>query len=157
MLLCTGDMGFGARKTFDLEVWLPGQSAYREIQLDLCCGDFQARRMNARYRPEGEKGTRLRPHAQRLGPGRGPHAGGGAGELSAGRWHRSTCPPVLQPYMGGLTLLVPASLMRILLTNDDGINAPGLYVLEKIAAQLSDDIWVAPRRKNNRARATRSP
>src|SRR3546814_20865436 len=59
MLLCTGDMGFGARKTFDLEVWLPSQEKYREISSISNCGDFQARRMNARYRPEGEKNTRF--------------------------------------------------------------------------------------------------
>ena len=59
MLLCAGDMGFGARKTYDLEVWLPGQNAYREISSVSNTGDFQARRMNARYRPEGEKGTRF--------------------------------------------------------------------------------------------------
>lgn len=59
MLLCAGDMGFTARKTFDLEVWLPGQDAYREISSISNCGDFQARRMDARYRPEGEKGTRF--------------------------------------------------------------------------------------------------
>ncbi len=52
--LCTGDMGFGARKTHDLEVWLPGQNAYREISSCSVCGDFQARRMNARFRPEPE-------------------------------------------------------------------------------------------------------
>jgi seryl-tRNA synthetase len=55
MLLCAGDMGFGARKTYDLEVWLPGQGAYREISSISWCGDFQARRMNARYRTEGGK------------------------------------------------------------------------------------------------------
>ena len=50
MLLCTGDMGFAAQKTYDIEVWLPGQNAYREISLCSVCGDFQARRMGARYR-----------------------------------------------------------------------------------------------------------
>jgi len=55
MTLCTGDMGFGARKTYDLEVWLPGQDSYREISSVSVCGDFQARRMDARYRPAGEK------------------------------------------------------------------------------------------------------
>ncbi|MEL6238100.1 MAG: serine--tRNA ligase [Pseudomonadota bacterium] len=55
MLLCTGDMGFGARKTYDLEVWLPGQNAYREISSCSNTGDFQARRMNTRYRVAGEK------------------------------------------------------------------------------------------------------
>jgi seryl-tRNA synthetase len=53
VVLCTGDMGFGARKTHDLEVWLPGQNSYREISSVSVCGDFQARRMNARYRPAG--------------------------------------------------------------------------------------------------------
>ena len=57
MLLCTGDMGFGARKTYDLEVWLPGQNAYREISSCSNTGDFQARRMNTRYRVAGEKKT----------------------------------------------------------------------------------------------------
>ncbi len=50
MMLCTGDMGFAAQKTYDIEVWLPGQNAYREISSCSVCGDFQARRMNARYR-----------------------------------------------------------------------------------------------------------
>ena len=57
--LCTGDMGFAARRTFDIEVWLPGQGAYREISSCSTCGDFQARRMNARARRKGEKGTRF--------------------------------------------------------------------------------------------------
>jgi seryl-tRNA synthetase len=57
MLLCTGDMGFAARKTYDIEVWLPGQNTYREISSCSVCGDFQARRMNARYRSKGGKGT----------------------------------------------------------------------------------------------------
>ncbi|MEM9738349.1 MAG: serine--tRNA ligase [Pseudomonadota bacterium] len=55
MLLCTGDMGFGARKTYDLEVWLPAQEKYREISSCSYCGDFQARRMNARWRPEASE------------------------------------------------------------------------------------------------------
>ncbi|MBF9051281.1 serine--tRNA ligase [Roseobacter sp. HKCCD9010] len=53
VILCTGDMGFGARRTHDIEVWLPGQNTYREISSCSTCGDFQARRMNARFRPEG--------------------------------------------------------------------------------------------------------
>ncbi len=57
--LCTGDMGFAARKTYDIEVWLPGQGTYREISSCSNCGDFQARRMGARFRPEGAKGTRF--------------------------------------------------------------------------------------------------
>jgi seryl-tRNA synthetase len=59
MLLCTGDMGFAATKTYDLEVWLPGQGKYREISSISNCGDFQARRMNARTRPKTEKQTRF--------------------------------------------------------------------------------------------------
>ena len=59
MLLCTGDMGFASRKTFDLEVWLPGQNTFREISSCSVCGDFQARRMEARYRPTGAKNTRF--------------------------------------------------------------------------------------------------
>ena len=53
MLLCTGDMGFASQKTYDIEVWLPGQDTYREISSCSVCGDFQARRMDARYRPKG--------------------------------------------------------------------------------------------------------
>ena len=59
MLLCTGDMGFAAQKTYDIEVWLPGQNAFREISSCSACGDFQARRMNARYRPKGGKDVRF--------------------------------------------------------------------------------------------------
>jgi seryl-tRNA synthetase len=59
VVLSTGDMGFGARKTHDIEVWLPGQNAYREISSCSNCGDFQARRMNARFRPAQGKGTRF--------------------------------------------------------------------------------------------------
>ncbi|MEX0924187.1 MAG: serine--tRNA ligase [Rhodovibrionaceae bacterium] len=59
MVLASGDTGFGARKTHDIEVWLPGQQAYREISSCSNCGDFQARRMKARYRAAGEKGTRF--------------------------------------------------------------------------------------------------
>jgi seryl-tRNA synthetase len=55
MVLSTGDMGFAARKTYDIEVWLPGQNTYREISSCSNCGDFQARRMQARYRPKGAK------------------------------------------------------------------------------------------------------
>jgi len=59
VLLCTGDMGFSSRKTYDIEVWLPSQGMYREISSCSNCGDFQARRMDARCRKAGEKGTRF--------------------------------------------------------------------------------------------------
>ena len=87
MSLCTGDMGFGAAKTYDLEVWLPGQNNYREISSISNCEAFQARRLQARFKNAQGK-NELVPHPQRLGPGRGPHAGGGAGELSARRRQR---------------------------------------------------------------------
>lgn len=61
VVLCTGDMGFGARKTYDIEVWLPGQDKFREISSCSVCGDFQARRMNARYRPAGQDGKPGKP------------------------------------------------------------------------------------------------
>ena len=67
-------MGFGARKTYDIEVWLPGQNAYREISSCSVCGDFQARRMDARYKDKDGKGNALRPHAERLGHRRRPRA-----------------------------------------------------------------------------------
>ncbi len=106
VLLCAGDMGFGARKTFDLEVWLPGQDAWREISSCSNTGDFQARRLNARYRPEGEKGTRF------------VHTLNGSG-LAVGRTLVAVIenyqqedgsvavPPVLKPYLGGLDRLEP--------------------------------------------------
>jgi len=59
MALCAGDMGFSARKTYDLEVWLPSQATFREISSCSNCGDFQARRMDARCKRAGEKGTRF--------------------------------------------------------------------------------------------------
>src|SRR3546814_9911957 len=65
VVLCTGDMGFSARKTYDIEVWLPGQSAYREISSCSDCRDFQARRMKARFRTPGEKG-RSEEHTSEL-------------------------------------------------------------------------------------------
>ena len=106
VLLCTGDMGFGAQKTYDLEVWLPGQNAYREISSCSNCGDFQARRMNTRYRPDGAKGTEF------------VHTLNGSG-LAVGRTLVAvlenyqqedgsvTVPAALLPYMGGITALVP--------------------------------------------------
>ena len=81
VLLCTGDMGFASQKTYDIEVWLPGQDRYREISSCSVCGDFQARRMNARYRPADGKAHAFRPHPQRLRRRGRPRAGGGAGEL----------------------------------------------------------------------------
>ncbi len=101
VLLCTGDMGFSARKTYDLEVWLPGQQQYREISSCSYCGDFQARRMKARFRREGEKNTEFL------------HTLNGSG-LAVGRTIVAILenyqqpdgsvlvPKALQPYMGGL-------------------------------------------------------
>jgi seryl-tRNA synthetase len=112
LLLCTGDMGFQSRKTFDLEVWLPGQNAYREISSCSVCGDFQARRMQARYRPKA-------------GPGGKPadtryvHTLNGSG-VAVGRalvavlenYQQAdgtvAVPDVLVPYMGGLTVIAKA-------------------------------------------------
>ena len=106
MLLCTGDMGFGARKTYDLEVWLPGQGAFREISSCSNTGDFQARRMNTRYRVAGEKRTEF------------VHTLNGSG-LAVGRTLVAvienyqnadgsvTVPEALRPYMGGLEVIAP--------------------------------------------------
>ena len=74
MVLSTGDMGFAARKTYDIEVWLPGQDTYREISSCSNCGDFQARRMNARYRPKDRQRSALRPYAERFRPRSRAHA-----------------------------------------------------------------------------------
>jgi seryl-tRNA synthetase len=108
MLLCAGDMGFAARKTYDLEVWLPGQDSYREISSCSNCGDFQARRMNTRFRREEVKGNEF------------VHTLNGSG-LAVGRTLVAILenyqqadgsvdiPAALLPYMGGLTKLTPAS------------------------------------------------
>jgi seryl-tRNA synthetase len=102
VVLSTGDMGFSASKTYDIEVWLPSQATYREISSCSNCGDFQARRMDARCRRSGEKGTRF------------VHTLNGSG-LAVGRTlvalmenyqderGRIAIPQVLQGYMGGLT------------------------------------------------------
>jgi seryl-tRNA synthetase len=113
MLLCAGDMGFTARKTYDLEVWLPGQGAYREISSCSNCGPFQGRRMNARYRPEtGEDNRKPAPEFV--------HTLNGSG-LAVGRTLVAVLenyqqadgsvivPPSLRPYTGGMEVLVPAA------------------------------------------------
>ncbi|WP_279012637.1 serine--tRNA ligase, partial [Zymomonas mobilis] len=104
VLLCTGDMGFSATRTYDLEVWLPGQNCYREISSISDCGAFQARRMNTRYRPEEGKGNAA------------VHTLNGSG-LAVGRTLVAilenyqeedgtvTIPEVLHPYMNGITKL----------------------------------------------------
>jgi seryl-tRNA synthetase len=104
--LCTGDMGFSATKTYDIEVWLPGQNRFREISSCSNCGDFQARRMNARYRPKDGKGTRF------------VHTLNGSG-LAVGRTLIAvmenyqnddgsiSIPDALRPYMGGTTKIGP--------------------------------------------------
>lgn len=106
--LCTGDIGFGARRTYDLEVWLPGQGKYREISSCSTCGDFQARRMKMRCRPKGEKQTRF------------VHTLNGSG-LAVGRTLIAVMenyqeadgtirvPDVLKPYMGGIEVIGEAS------------------------------------------------
>jgi len=106
MLLCTGDMGFTARKTYDLEVWLPGAGQYREISSCSNCGDFQGRRMNARFKRDGDKGTTF------------VHTLNGSG-LAVGRTLVAVLetyqqadgavavPEALKPYMGGLDRLEP--------------------------------------------------
>ncbi|NVD44987.1 serine--tRNA ligase [Qipengyuania atrilutea] len=108
MLLCTGDMGFGARKTYDLEVWLPGQGAYREISSVSNTGDFQARRMNARYRPEGAKKTEFvhTLNGSALAVGRTLVA---VLENYQNADGSVTVPEALAPYMGGVTRLDPAA------------------------------------------------
>jgi seryl-tRNA synthetase len=104
--LCTGDMGFAARKTYDIEVWLPSQDRYREISSCSNCGDFQARRMRARYRPADDKGTRF------------VHTLNGSG-LAVGRTLVAVLennqradgsvvvPAALRPYMGGMDVIGP--------------------------------------------------
>ena len=106
MKLCTGDMGFASARTYDLEVWLPGQDRYREISSCSTCTDFQARRMNARYRPEGEKATRFvhTLNGSALAIGRTVVAVLENYQQEDGS---VAVPAVLQPYLGGLDRLTP--------------------------------------------------
>lgn len=108
VVLCTGDMGFGAQKTYDIEVWMPGQNAYREISSCSVCGDFQGRRMNARYRPEGEKATRFvhTLNGSGVAVGRALIAVMENYQQEDGSVH---IPEALQPYMGGLTRIEKAA------------------------------------------------
>ncbi|MGB3415302.1 MAG: serine--tRNA ligase [Mesorhizobium sp.] len=101
IVLCTGDMGFGARKTYDIEVWLPGQNAYREISSCSVCGDFQARRMDARYKVKDEKATRF-VHTLN---GSGTAVGRALIAVMENYQEEDgsvTIPEALRPYMGGL-------------------------------------------------------
>ncbi|MDB5585136.1 MAG: serS [Devosia sp.] len=103
MNLCTGDLGFGAKKTYDLEVWLPGQDTYREISSVSVCGDFQARRMDARYRPTGEK---VSPRFVHTLNGSGTAVGRCLIAVLENYQQEDgsvLVPEVLRPYMGGLT------------------------------------------------------
>lgn len=104
VVLCTGDMGFGARKTHDLEVWLPGQNTYREISSVSVCGDFQARRMNARFRPaDGGKPEYVHTlNGSGLAVGRCLIAVLENGQQPDGS---VDLPAVLHPYLGGKTRL----------------------------------------------------
>jgi seryl-tRNA synthetase len=107
MTLCTGDMGFGARKTYDLEVWLPGQDAFREISSCSVCGDFQARRMNARYRTKDDKALKF-VHTLN---GSGTAVGRALIAVIENYLNEDgsvTIPDVLLPYMGGRTKIEKA-------------------------------------------------
>ena len=108
MTLCTGDMGFGSRKTYDLEVWLPGQNTYREISSCSVCGDFQGRRMNARYRGKDGKGTTF-VHTLN---GSGTAVGRALIAVMENYQNEDgsiTVPDVLLPYMGGLKKIEKAA------------------------------------------------
>ncbi len=95
--LCAGDMGFAAQKTYDIEVWLPGQSMYREISSCSLCGEFQARRMNARFRAKEDSPGAPRPHAQWVGRRGWSRTHCRDGNLPAAGWldRRSECPAAL--------------------------------------------------------------
>ena len=104
MKLCTGDMGFAARRTYDLEVWMPSQDTYREISSCSTCGDFQARRMDARFRKEGEK----RPAFLHTLNGSGVAVGRALVAVLENHQNEDgsiAIPAALRPYMGGLERL----------------------------------------------------
>jgi seryl-tRNA synthetase len=110
VVLCTGDMGFGARRTHDIEVWLPGQNTYREISSVSVCGDFQARRMNARFKPaDGGKPDFVHTlNGSGLAVGRCLIAVLENGQNEDGS---VTLPEVLAPYLGGKTTLSAEGLL----------------------------------------------
>jgi len=102
--LCTGDMGFSAQKTYDIEVWLPGQGMFREISSCSVCGDFQARRMNARTRAKGGGATRF-VHTLN---GSGVAVGRALVAILENYQNEDgsiAIPDVLQPYMGGAAVI----------------------------------------------------
>lgn len=106
MALCAGDMGFAARRTYDLEVWLPTQNTYREISSCSNCGDFQARRMNARLRREGEK----KPEFLHTLNGSGVAVGRALVAILENHQNADgsvTIPAALRPYMGGIEVIAP--------------------------------------------------
>jgi seryl-tRNA synthetase len=104
--LCTGDMGFASQKTYDIEVWLPGQNMYREISSCSVCGDFQARRMNARYRAKDNKPAFVHTlNGSGVAVGRALIAVMETYQQEDGS---ITVPDVLKPYMGGMTKIEKA-------------------------------------------------
>jgi seryl-tRNA synthetase len=105
IVLCSGDMGFAARKTYDLEVWLPAQNCYREISSISNCGDFQARRMQARTKVEGKMEFLHTLNGSGLAVGRSLVAVLENHQEADGRIR---IPRALQPYMGGMEYLSPA-------------------------------------------------
>lgn len=112
VLLCAGDMGATAKKTFDLEVWLPGQGAYREISSISWCGDYQARRMNARHRPAKDSGSQKGTAFVHTLNGSGLAVGRTlVAVLENGQQEDGSVvlPPALVPYMGGIDRLMPAA------------------------------------------------
>ncbi|WP_430464273.1 serine--tRNA ligase [Tabrizicola sp.] len=110
IVLCTGDMGFGAQKTHDLEAWLPGQNKYREISSVSTCGTFQARRMNARYRPAGGKPEFVATlNGSGLAVGRCLIAVLENGQQADGS---VDLPAVLHPYLGGKTRISASGVLE---------------------------------------------
>jgi seryl-tRNA synthetase len=109
--LCTGDMGFASRKTYDIEVWLPGQKAFREISSCSNCWDFQARRMNGRYRPKSTDNKQQSPQFVHTLNGSGTAVGRALIAVMENYQQEGgaiAVPSVLQPYMGGLTKIEKA-------------------------------------------------
>ena len=153
MALASGDIGFASRRTLDLEVWLPGHGGFREISSCSTCGDFQARRMNARCRAKDTKRTRF------------VHTLNGSG-LAVGRTLVAilenfqeadgsvVIPEALRPFLHGCDRLLPSKRAgmirrqpRILVSNDDGINAVGIKTLERsLMPSVMTSGWWRPRR-----------
>ena len=154
--LCTGDMGFASQKTYDIEVWLPGQSMYREISSCSVCGDFQARRMNARYRAKDGRQVR---HVHTLN---GSGVAVGRALIAVMETYQQqdgsiAVPDVLQPYMGGMKTIEPQSMTGGAVRASKRQAETGSSILSCIIRRLTCASWSPTTTASIRRGSTSAP